>query len=51
MESSHVMALEAKHAGLDQQISAEYRRPNPDTSVINRLKKEKLRLKEQITNH
>lgn len=51
MENSHVIALEAKHAGLEEQLSDEYRRPIPNSAVINRIKREKLRLKEQIVSH
>lgn len=51
MEQSHVMALESKHAGLDRQIAEEYRRPCPDAVRLNRLKKEKLRIKEELTSH
>ncbi len=51
MEQPHVVALEAKHAGLDQLIAEEYRRPQPDPVVISRLKKEKLKIKEALTRH
>lgn len=48
MESTHIAALEAKHAGLDARIAEEIRRPMPDTVVLAALKKQKLRLKEEI---
>lgn len=48
METSHVSALQLKHAGLDRQIDAEMSRPQPDTAVIQSLKKRKLMLKEEI---
>jgi hypothetical protein len=48
MQSAHISALEAKHATLDQRIAAESQRPQPDTMVIADLKKQKLRLKEEI---
>lgn len=51
MEQSHVVALEAKHAGLDQLIEEEYRRPQPDPVVISRLKKQKLKIKEALVSH
>jgi hypothetical protein len=49
MEHTHVIALEAKHAGLDELINEEYRRPSPDAAIISRLKKEKLKIKEMLT--
>ena len=48
MQTAHVQALEAKHATLDQRIHAESQRPMPDDTVIAELKKQKLRLKEEI---
>jgi hypothetical protein len=51
MDTSHAMALEAKHAGLDQRIADEYRRPFPDSVLLKQLKKEKLRIKEELTSH
>ncbi len=48
MENSHDLALMAKHAGLEQRIAAEASRPHPDNLLIARLKKKKLRLKEEL---
>ena len=48
MESSHVSALQSKHAGIDAQIREEENRPAPDTATIQALKKKKLRLKEEM---
>ena len=48
MENSHINALSAKHAGLENRIDAENRRPHPDTILIHDLKKQKLRIKEEI---
>jgi hypothetical protein len=48
MHQAHVSALEAKHAGLEARIIEETQRPMPDTATLNRLKKEKLRIKEEI---
>ena len=48
MHQAHVSALQAKHAGLDARIMEESQRPMPDTATLARLKKEKLRLKEEI---
>ena len=49
MESSHVAALQAKHEGLEQRIRDEMNRPAPDSSMIQSLKKQKLRIKEAIS--
>lgn len=49
MESSHVSALQLKHAGLERQIAEELNRPAPDQSMIQVLKKRKLRIKEEIS--
>ncbi|MFW2829679.1 YdcH family protein [Sphingomonas sp. ID0503] len=48
METSHLTALRNKHAGLDARLSDEARRPFPDSTVVARLKKEKLQLKQEI---
>ena len=48
MHQAHVSALEAKHAGLEARIVEESQRPMPDAQTIARLKKEKLRIKEEI---
>lgn len=44
----HVASLRTKHANLDRLIDDEAHRPMPDQATITRLKKEKLRLKEEI---
>lgn len=46
--TEHLEALKARHAGLDAQISEETKRPHPDDSRIHELKKEKLKLKDEI---
>jgi hypothetical protein len=48
MHQAHVSALEAKHAGLEARIEEESQRPMPDTATLARLKKEKLRVKEEM---
>lgn len=48
MLSSHVDALQSKHAGLDARLQREMARPAPDDSMIREIKKQKLRLKEEI---
>ncbi len=48
MEKAHVEALASQHAALQAQIDAEERRPHPDEVLLHRLKKEKLRLKDEM---
>lgn len=48
MASSHVNALETKHAGLEARLREEMNRPAPDASTIQDLKKRKLRIKEEL---
>ncbi len=48
MATSHVHALETKHAGIDARLRDEQSRPAPNTATIQALKKKKLRLKEAI---
>jgi hypothetical protein len=48
MHQAHVSALEAKHAGLEARINEETHRPMPDMATLNRLKKQKLKVKEEI---
>lgn len=49
MENAHTAALSAKHAELEQRIFSESRRPLPNDEVLYRLKREKLRIKEEIS--
>ncbi|HEY9580120.1 MAG TPA: DUF465 domain-containing protein [Rhizorhapis sp.] len=51
MENSHIAALQAKHAGLDERIKAEKCRPLPDATLLASLKKQKLRIKEELSTH
>lgn len=51
MESSHIVALQSKHSGLEQRIREEMNRPVPDNSVLQTLKKQKLQIKQEITNN
>ena len=50
MESSHVSALQLKHAGIERQLAEEMSRPVPDPSMIQALKKRKLRIKEELAH-
>ncbi len=44
----HVDSLRTKHAHLEHLIDEELHRPMPDQTAVSRLKKEKLRIKEEI---
>ncbi|MGI4876911.1 MAG: YdcH family protein [Janthinobacterium lividum] len=48
MTNAHLTSLSTKHAQLDAKLAAEVHNPLPDSLRIAQLKKEKLRLKEQI---
>ena len=48
MQNAHLSALEVKHAEIDARIAEENQRPHPDDTLITKLKKEKLRVKEEI---
>lgn len=49
MNVSHLESLERKHAGIEAQLRMEQGRPDPDAATIQRLKKNKLRIKEELT--
>lgn len=49
--ASHVHALQSKHAGIEAQLRDEMARPSPDAATIQKLKKRKLALKEEIARH
>jgi hypothetical protein len=46
---SHIEALRRRHAELEARVEAEQRRPGSDDFEIGRLKREKLRLKEEMS--
>ena len=48
MASAHLASLTARHAKLDASVAAETRRPLPDQARLARLKREKLKVKEEI---
>ncbi|PTS84635.1 hypothetical protein DBR17_07630 [Sphingomonas sp. HMWF008] len=48
MQTAHQTALTAKHAVLDRRIAAEAQRPLPDTVTLAELKKQKLRIKQEM---
>ncbi len=45
-----ISELAAKHRKLDEQISSEQKRPSADELAIRELKRQKLRIKEQLQN-
>lgn len=47
-ETTHLQALRAKHAALDEEITKEMARPLPDETAISNLKRQKLKIKEEI---
>jgi hypothetical protein len=48
MDTAHISALASKHADLEARIDEENQRPHPDMTVLSRLKKQKLKLKEAM---
>jgi len=48
MDSTHISALHAKHAGLEARIRNETARPAPDTMLVASLKKQKLQIKQTL---
>ena len=49
MESTHLSALQMKHAGLEKQIQSEMSRPLPDETLVAQLKRKKLKIKEELS--
>lgn len=47
--SSHLQELKKKHAYLSDAVEDAQRKPGTDTIYLARMKKQKLRLKEEIT--
>jgi len=46
--SAHIENLALKHATLERAIESETSRPHPDESVIAQLKREKLKIKDEM---
>ncbi|QDP18723.1 YdcH family protein [Sphingomonas xanthus] len=51
MDKAHVEALASKHASLHTLIDQEEHRPHPDTDLLARLKKAKLKIKDEMVGH
>ena len=45
---SRIEAMQRRHRRLDDRVAQEHRRPQPDMSVLQTLKREKLQLKDEI---
>jgi hypothetical protein len=48
MANTHLETLNSRHRTLDGKIAAEMRRPAPDAATLSRLKRQKLKLKDEI---
>lgn len=46
-----IVALRQRHCSLDDRVAAEHKRPQPDSSLLQRLKRERLRLRDEIARH
>lgn len=51
MIEAHRASLSQRHAQLEVRIATETRRPLPDMQLIRELKREKLRLKDELSGH
>jgi uncharacterized protein YdcH (DUF465 family) len=51
MEKAVVEDIESKHQALHALIEEEEHRAHPDEDLLHRLKKEKLRLKDELAGH
>ncbi|KAA2211841.1 YdcH family protein [Teichococcus oryzae] len=48
LQEPRLRSLQERHASLERQIAAEGQRPQPDAGTLGRLKRAKLRLKEEM---
>jgi uncharacterized protein len=48
VDHPHLEVLKSRHREIDTRIQEEERRPSPDEAKVAKLKKEKLKLKEEI---
>ena len=51
MHQGQLDSLENKHASLEAMIDEEEHRPHPDDIKLHQLKKEKLRVKDELLGH
>ena len=47
-QTSHLSALQTKHAGLEARLRDEMARPVPDAAAVQALKRQKLKIKEEM---
>jgi hypothetical protein len=47
-EERLITQLKSKHAGLELAIENEMARPHPDEKALNKLKRQKLRIKDEL---
>jgi len=47
--TAHLETLQSKHTKLEKEIQAELRSPHPDDLLVSRLKKEKLHIKDTLS--
>ncbi|SIO45802.1 Protein of unknown function [Rhodovulum sp. ES.010] len=48
---ARIETLRARHRALDEEVRAEYRRPLPDLARLTALKRERLRLKDTLSDY
>ena len=51
MDKAQVDALASKHAALHTMIDEEEHQPHPDEDLLHRLKKERLKIKDELAGH
>jgi uncharacterized protein len=49
VNNNHISALRMKHAELEEKLEREESRPSPDSNLILSLKKQKLQLKDVLS--
>ena len=49
MTDDRLLSLQNRHAKLEEKITEENQRPHPDDLKVNELKREKLRIKEEMS--
>jgi hypothetical protein len=50
-EDNHKAALQARHAALENAIHEEETRPHPDDVKLHELKREKLKIRDELSGH
>ena len=49
-EDDRIASLKAQHAELEEALEQEIQRPLPNPAIVSDIKKQKLRIKDQIAN-